>query len=1109
MSLITLPVNVNDIDNLQDGTLRQTNGTAPAVVLLINGGQTTVFAYGNSLLDSQPGHASEVTDAVVSAFDGVTPTAQLLNNVVLNFLPGQIAFAVAQGLNQTVYAAETVGLALLSNDNTFINNIGSGAAFANTAAGNQAAAQAIVSTVFGSAATQNLTTQALAEMNFWIGFYTAHPNGTGLANPTADQILIAARSTTAGDMVGVAIDGNIGTLKTVAGSVLLGDGLFLNNEGPATLGGIAEPGTIAIPPLLQGSPFQVFTLTIGTDTFTGNGNGNGDNFNGPLAGAGGGQNTLTDFDNLTDSGINANLNVVFDGGATVSGVNIQGIPNWNIQNHTSGGTVSISGGSGKFISGLTTLNYNANGGASNLEIGTAAFPIVPTQGGSFDGFIINVMNAGLASTTVDGHVNIAMAASGFSSSDAITVKAQGVGNNSNSGNNGNLPAPSNDDHSFEIAAGSPTAGFSTWNVQSFGAFNNIGLGADGSGSAASVFLTDFGNATTTVLWAASANGSSAGNWGNVTTLDASGTTGTVFVTGAGNAEGFLEFNNAITTLIGGSGVGLYDLSSLGGNGNGVSIDGGGNVGTIVELNNSLINAVSEGGGGFAQWTRVPTIADLSDGTNLRGLIDMSRFPGTTKVILAGSDSDNTPDQNGNFVIRNAPSTFEFDFQSTDQHGFNVEFDALPGGNLLTVNYDFSINSTGHFASTNFDNVVIDASGFKAFFYAAGVTVEANVGDAMTLTFNDNDLLLIAVVDPHTSNDPLDPNGGDNPVGTSTLTLHGGNALHPTTGTLDFFGGSAEFGVTNASTINSTGGVLMRGPDNVITVDGFTGVTINVAGGSDLQGSMGFLTDINVHGGHTNGKDLYAGNVGTDTITDTGNSSFWGDGGADTINLGGGFNEVNFGDIFVGGINRGQIITNSLDHAFQGFWGAGNSANGLPNDGGQLGTGSTTSADMTTISGFDVTSDALLFNSWAWAGGGNGPGSLVTGGHGAVGALGNVNAVTQNVTAPGAPVAAGTDFVLYNLGLTLGSASDLATALTKGGIGDLSMNAQLSPGNHMLFAYISTNGDLKIADVDFLSGTTGATHTTAGQNIVASDIADLPNVTLLGINPNSLFFQNFG
>src|SRR5262249_21262977 len=142
--------------------------------------------------------------------------------------------------------------------------------------------QAIVSTVFGAAATANLTAVALQEMNFWIGFYTANPIAVHIPNPTADQILIAARATTAGDMVGVAIDGNIGTLKGVASSVLIGDGLFLNNEGPATLGGIAEPGTIANPPLLQGSPFQVFTLTIGTDKFTGNGN--GDQFNAPLAG---------------------------------------------------------------------------------------------------------------------------------------------------------------------------------------------------------------------------------------------------------------------------------------------------------------------------------------------------------------------------------------------------------------------------------------------------------------------------------------------------------------------------------------------------------------------------------------------------------------------------------------------------------------------------------------------------------------------------------------------------------------------------------------------------------------------------------------------------------
>jgi hypothetical protein len=963
-------------------------------------------------------------------------------------------------------------------------------------------------------------------MNFWIGFYTAHPNGTGLPNPTADQILIAARSTTAGDMVGVAIDGNIGTLKGVAGSVLIGDGLFLNNEGPATLGGIAEPGTIANPPLLQGSPFQVFTLTIGTDTF--HGSGNGDQFNAPLSGVLLDEPTLTDFDNLTDSGINAVLNAVFDGDATATGVNIVGIPTWNIQNHVNNGTVVInSGGSSNSITGLKTLNYNANGGSANLEIGTVGAPIAPAPGSSFDGFAVNVMNA-----LGTGHVDIAMAATGFKNGDAITVTAQGVGTGPTNGDIGD------ENQAYDIAAGSPTAGFTTWHVKSLGPVNNIGLGADGSHAATTVFLTDAGSGTFTTLWAATASGSGTGDWQNVTTLDASGTTGFVFITGAENGpEGFLHDNNAITNLIGGSGRDLFDLSSRSGNGNGISINGGGNLGTAVELNSDFINAVSAGSGGFALWTGVPNLWDLeTQNGHLGGTIDMSRFPGTNSVRLFTADSTFGPDQSSDFLIKNAPSMFEFNFQDTDQHGHNVEFDAvITGGQSLTVDYFEVVNSTGQFLTTNFANVLINTfQGPTANFYSGGVKVEALVGDPspITLTFDNSNVILIA-------GEETSATGPNNPIGTDTLTLVGGNIVHPTTGTLDFIGvGRAEFGVTNAHDISSKfGSVEMSAPGNDIlfvndnTGGHYTGVTVDVAGGgSQLQGSLGFVTDL-APAGHLNmgGIHEFAGNVGTDSITDTGGSTaFFGDGGMDTLSIGHGHNNVWFGAIAldatkVNGDNPiGQIITDNQDHPFQGFWGVGNSASGNPNPGG-IGPSSSTSADITTISGFDPTSDTLHFNSWAWAGGGVGKnnatptaGSLVTGDNVAVGSLGSVDAVTQNLTAPGAKVAAGTDFVLYNLGLALNNASDLASALSKGGIGDLTFNAQLTNQTHMLFAYLAESAtglnDLRIADVDFLNGTQGATHTTVGAGAVASDIADLgTGVSLLGlgINPTSLHFNIIG
>jgi hypothetical protein len=56
---------------------------------------------------------------------------------------------------------------------------------------------------------------------------------------------------------------------------------------------------------------------------------------------------------------------------------------------------------------------------------------------------------------------------------------------------------------------------------------------------------------------------------------------------------------------------------------------------------------------------------------------------------------------------------------------------------------------------------------------------------------------------------------------------------------------------------------------------------------------------------------------------------------------------------------------------------------------------------------------------------------------------------------------------------------------------------------MLFAYLVNGNDLRIADVDFLNGT-GAGNTTAGQTIVASDVADLgTGVSLLGLGLNAV------
>ena len=323
-------------------------------------------------------------------------------------------------------------------------------------------------------------------------------------------------------------------------------------------------------------------------------------------------------------------------------------------------------------------------------------------------------------------------------------------------------------------------------------------------------------------------------------------------------------------------------------------------------------------------------------------------------------------------------------------------------------------------------------------------------------------------------------------------------------------------MTNANVING-GNIEMEAPDNDITLQGLTGHTpytgVNVDATGDfvaLQGSLGSLSAVNNAGGATS----HTGIVGADTLTDlTGGTSqslggganiFYGNGGSDQINIGGGDNGIFFGSFHLDLNNHAQAITNSNDTAFQGFWGVGN-GNTLA-----LGAGDSTSADITTINGFTMSggsADQLVFNGDAWAGGTSLTGGLA---NGAGLGVGNGTATMQLVNA-GDTVAGNTNFALYLVG-GLSDAADLAAALS--GVGHINMTGpagNFQNGTHMLFAY-DVGNDIHIADVDFLNGL-GVGNTTQGRAIIASDIADIvggnngstTSLAILGINAHDVQF----
>ena len=148
---------------------------------------------------------------------GVTGTSAEITSLTTNFLPPQVANATSLGLNPQVYACEALGLVFAFGNETgstaFSNNFGpSNSAMPNTTAGDAAFATAASNTIFGTASTVNLVNVLEGFVANWKTFYTSY-GIPGNATPTADQIDLAARGASWGDMVGVALANNLGPLN--------------------------------------------------------------------------------------------------------------------------------------------------------------------------------------------------------------------------------------------------------------------------------------------------------------------------------------------------------------------------------------------------------------------------------------------------------------------------------------------------------------------------------------------------------------------------------------------------------------------------------------------------------------------------------------------------------------------------------------------------------------------------------------------------------------------------------------------------------------------------------------------------------------------------------
>jgi len=1168
MSLLTLPVTAGDITNLQLGIEFTTPVGATAALLAgeVNAGSgtppVTVFSVAQQfLLAQQP--FSEPVMAVDSLMNGTIQSQAQMTSLTTGFLAGQAAFFLSlPPATQTgaggliVWDSEVLGFAL--------NGTAGFSAFAglNTGAnagvaGDDAFAAAVSLAIFG---TTTQSGQVLAFLTSFRIFFAANPTALNGANSA-----LAADGITFGAEVGIALSnqapGQVGAfLGGLVSNALIANAESLNHEvGPT--GPVASPIGVALGLVpaalpLQGQLGPTFTLTVGQDNvisglaFSGNSGAitgpvvpsSNVLVSAPLANPLGFFNvpTLTVGDVIQLSGTNNTLTAFFSGGVTVAGETIQGVQTWNITN-VAGGTVNIFGGAkvggpgpvgGSLNAGVQTLNYvNSSFGGSTLNVG------LPGTGIQSVLTAINSTFNGTGSTVSVYEAKAAFAAAGAPTAITVTV------------GNGITSATT-----IDAGPDAGKVGYLTFNVVTQGGStvtNSIALGATLATNATTVTLADDGANTT--LFASGSNSSSAANWANLTgiAVAAAGATGTEIITGleTGGA-GFLSAlvgaaaQKFAITLDNANGN-FADLTAWTAAAASLSIALGTGTGNEVDLNSGVVDAASAAGP--AVFTGVAIIGDVgAPGTNfLGGTVTMTNFPGAAQIILKDSGGGPNPVQNANFIVNSAPTAFEFTYQDDSQGAFGTQI-ASNGSTTAKLVVDVGVTgaatpaSTGTFAAVGYHTVALNIAGNAGdFLWGTHVLVQSVFGDTPTLAINQNetDFTELGNVFPTVT--------GLTGVGHDTVTVLGGTLLAPIGGNITIVGaggtgadhGTLFLGITNASMIVGTTAAVtlqMDGPADTFQYAGSpNGITVISAaashpgGQSDLEGSLGVLTAVNFAATQIGWTGATSGTAGatSDSLTDlVGTTNFFGVGGGDAIFQGGGGNTDFFGVFELSNALHAQTITDGTDFGYSGFWGQGNAVGTQSN--ALIGAASSTSADMSTITGFQlatagaVTHDTLDFNVDAWAGGsiiGFGPGSLSELVFGAGNALAAAGVSTPQLITSQAQVVAPSgvvDLIAYGLG-SIGSASGLVTALeSAAGALTLSAGTSIMAQTHVLFAYSSTGGDIKIADVDFVNGIAASGHTNdAGIKIAASDMVDLGHVGIdllgLSIHPADINFSYHG
>jgi hypothetical protein len=843
---------------------------------------------------------------------------------------------------------------------------------------------------------------------------------------------------------------------------------------------------------LSGSTGSMFTLTPGADIPPAFSTSTADAvFNAfpVVATSGLLNNTLNAGDNLQDTVGDGTLNYTASGSSFSNpsfavGVTLNGIKTLNYIGSFSG--PDAGGGFQGSVTGLTVVNDTGSTGGLQLG-GVGQGLVTPLTNVNITGY---GPIGGITLDTPAMFRGIISAAAGTSTTP-LAVNITGPVGSSNGFGAAVLAVAT--DGSPGTAA-SPNAAYSEWDL-TLSASANLQLEQNNSSATGVVPPASVGGVTTLKLIGAGnafLGQDVAGDWQKLTTIDASGETGTVVITGgssgvAGNAFGSAVdptwllgsaaglLNDApgtfaLTTFDLSTGTNVLDVSSASATELAALTTTPGS--TVATDNVIIVNDLAATTTSTATFAAIAGFSELGV-TAADGTINMSNLPTSITDIIYFTPSV------GPVTISNAISGLTLDFHGNNQGALAATVTG-PTTGTATLNLDFgngvllTEDHTGLITTTGYSTIDITPIG-------NGVLGDPDTATELTLAANASNPLSVSI---------------------------GGTQSFETLGIIDL--AATPTSATDTLTVTDPSTVL-------IEVTNFA--TVTAGSSASAVGATFTVNDewhnSNITGSSTGDNTLSGGDGGG--VVGSGNT-ITGGAGSDTIVTGIGANIIKLGathitdSVTIGTNGDGvgpHVITEPGDVAVQGGWGQAFGATATPIAGAAsalfgVAANGGTSQSVTTISGFSVatgTTDSLNFQYGLWdsthganAAGGTDLGLQTIDLAGNVGFVTSTAITTETATSGGALTAGANIIELNKAGVAavFSNAAGLATALqtsyslTTGALPTLD-NA------HLLVAY-SNGTNINIADVDLYNPTAAATAASTLDHVYASDMVSLTGVT---------------